>query len=97
MPTRETYLRREIELLEQKIIQYQEAVGDMKRELLTIQGKPMNSQQNYGGNIHPGKTNFVTPRNCSTPAELHHYDPAPAIERESKALNTAPIYGATDP
>jgi len=53
MPTREHYLIRKIEYLESERNTINNLLGDLNRELMILRGMPVNSQQNYGGDIHP--------------------------------------------
>ena len=56
MPDREHWLLRKIEFYRNLIQNYQEIIGDFKRELRTLQNKSVNDQQNYGGDIKPKNT-----------------------------------------
>jgi hypothetical protein len=53
MPTNEEFLRRQIELKETEVIDLQEEIGDLRRELRVIQGKVVNNQSGLGGSIEP--------------------------------------------
>jgi hypothetical protein len=57
MPTREAWIKRKIESLEDQRDSINNVIGDLRRELMTLNGQPVNDQQNYGGNIEPKSLN----------------------------------------
>lgn len=53
MPTREAYRARRIAYLERQIMAMQEELGNHRRADMVEQGKPVNDQADYGGNMAP--------------------------------------------
>jgi hypothetical protein len=57
MSTREAWIKRKIEIIEGERESINNVIGDLKRELMQIQGKAANDQADYGGDIEPKSLN----------------------------------------